>query len=266
MSHRPVQKNILITGCSSGIGLISALDLHQRGYRVIAGCRKPDDLSRLEALGLTPLQIDMDDPSSVEQAIESVKALTDGRLFALFNNAGYGQYGPLTSISRQQMERQFSTNFFGVHQLTLGLLPLLKANGHSRILNTSSVMGFIATPGRGAYAASKYALEAWSDALRMELSEHSITVSLLEPGPITTAFSNNVQQGDHANPVENPGIAARFALPPEALLPKIRHALESRYPLRRYPVTLVTYAMAIAKRLLPSCLMDRILNNRSKKS
>jgi len=261
-----VQKNVLITGCSSGIGLISALDLHQRGYRVIAGCRKPDDLTRLNALGLTAILIDMDDPTSVEQAIESVKSLTSGKLFALFNNAGYGQYGPLTTISRQQMEHQFSTNFFGVHQLTLGLLPLLRANGHARILNTSSVMGFIATPGRGAYAASKYALEAWTDTLRMELSKESISVSLLEPGPITTAFSTNVQQGDHANPIENPGIAARFALPPEALLPKIRHALESRYPLRRYPVTLVTYAMAIAKRLLPSWLMDSILNNPSKKS
>ncbi|MBT0729663.1 SDR family oxidoreductase [Rosenbergiella nectarea] len=261
-----MQKNILITGCSSGIGLISALDLHQRGYRVIAGCRKADDLTRLDALGLTALLIDMDDPTSIDQAIERVKALTGGKLFALFNNAGYGQYGPLTTISRQQMERQFSTNFFGVHQLTLGLLPLLQANGHARILNTSSVMGFIATPGRGAYAASKYALEAWTDTLRMELSDLPIAVSLLEPGPITTAFSNNVQQGDHANPVENPGIAARFALPPEALLPKIRHALESRYPQRRYPVTLVTYAMAIAKRLLPSCLMDIILNNRTKKS
>lgn len=261
-----MQKNILITGCSSGIGLISALDLHQRGYRVIAGCRRPDDLTRLNTLGLTGLLIDMDDPTSVEQAIESVKTLTGGKLYALFNNAGYGQYGPLTTISRQQMERQFSTNFFGVHQLTLGLLPLLHANGHARILNTSSVMGFIATPGRGAYAASKYALEAWTDTLRMELSDSSISVSLLEPGPITTTFSSNVQQGDHANPVENPGIAARFALPPQALLPKIRHALESRYPLRRYPVTLVTYAMAIAKRLLPSCLMDSILNNRSKKS
>ncbi|WP_241650365.1 SDR family NAD(P)-dependent oxidoreductase, partial [Rosenbergiella collisarenosi] len=141
--------------------------LHQRGYRVIAGCRKPDDLTRLNALGLTAILIDMDDPTSVEQAIESVKSLTSGKLFALFNNAGYGQYGPLTTISRQQMEHQFSTNFFGVHQLTLGLLPLLRANGHARILNTSSVMGFIATPGRGAYAASKYALEAWADTLRM---------------------------------------------------------------------------------------------------
>lgn len=261
-----MQKNILITGCSSGIGLISALDLHQRGYRIIAGCRKPDDLVRLNALGLTAIQIDMDDPASIEQAIENVHTLTEGKLFALFNNAGYGQYGPLTTISRQQMDRQFSTNFFGVHQLTLGLLPLLRANGTARIVNTSSVMGFIATPGRGAYAASKYALEAWTDTLRMELANEPIYVSLLEPGPITTAFSSNVHQGDDANPVENPGIAARFALPPEALLPKIRHALESRSPQHRYPVTLVTHAMAIAKRLLPSCLMDMILNNRTKKS
>ncbi len=143
-----MQKNILITGCSSGIGLITALDLHQRGYRVIAGCRKPEDLTRLNALGLTALHIDMDDPVSIEQAIENVRRLTGGKLFALFNNAGYGQYGPLATISRQQMAYQFSTNFFGVHQLTLGLLPLLRTHGHARIINTSSVMGFIATPGR----------------------------------------------------------------------------------------------------------------------
>lgn len=260
-----MQKNILITGCSSGIGLITALDLHQRGYRVIAGCRKPEDLTRLNALGLTALHIDMDDPVSIEQAIENVRRLTGGKLFALFNNAGYGQYGPLATISRQQMAYQFSTNFFGVHQLTLGLLPLLRTHGHARIINTSSVMGFIATPGRGAYAASKYALEAWSDTLRMELSGETISVSLLQPGPITTSFSQNVHQADSHNPVENPGIAARFALPPEALLPKIHHALESRFPRRRYPVTLVSHAMTIAKRLLPTSVMDRILGHRSKK-
>ncbi|WP_241623164.1 SDR family oxidoreductase [Rosenbergiella australiborealis] len=260
-----MQKNILITGCSSGIGLISALDLHQRGYRVLAGCRKPEDLTRLNEYGLTAIQLDMDDPDSIEHAIHTVTTLTEGRLFGLFNNAGFGQYGPLTTITRQQLERQFSTNFFGVHQLTMGLLPLLRAYGPARIINTSSVMGFIATPGRGAYAASKYALEAWTDTLRMEVANELIQVSLLEPGPITTDFSQNVQQADHDHPVENPGIAARFALPPQALLPKIHHALESRSARRRYPVTLVSHAMAIAKRLLPTCLMDSILNNRTKK-
>ena len=260
-----MQKNILITGCSSGIGLSSALDLHQRGYRVIAGCRKPEDMARLNALGLSALQIDLDDPQSVTQAIAQVEILTEGKLFALFNNAGYGLYGPLETLDRQQLERQFSTNFFGIHQLTFGVLPFLRAYGAARILNTSSVMGFIATPGRGAYAASKYALEAWTDTLRMELSNEPISVSLLQPGPITTTFSSNVRQTDPLRPVKNPGIAARFALPPEALLSKIHHALESRSPRRRYPVTLVSHAMAVAKRFFPSGLMDLILNNPSKK-
>ncbi len=257
------QKNILITGCSSGIGLVVAQDLLARGYRVLASCRTIADSERLAAMGLLPIIIDLDSESSVAQAIEQVNALTDGSLFALFNNAGFGQYGSLEKLTRQQLERQFASNLFGTHQLTIGLLPLLRHYGAARIISTSSVMGFITTPGRGAYAASKYALEAWSDTLRMELAGTQLRVSLIEPGPITTSFSRNVQQGDPSHPVTNPGIAAKFALPPEALLPKIHHALESRYSRRRYPVTVVSHAMAIAKRLLPTLLLDRILNKRT---
>lgn len=259
-----MQKNILITGCSSGIGLVAARYLHARGYRVITTYRNPKSRDTLQNLGFTPLQLDMDDENSIGAAINIVNELTEGRLFGLINNAGFGQYGQLEQITRRQLEQQLSTNLFGVHQLTIGLLPLLRQHGAARIINLSSVMGFIATPGRGAYAASKYALEAWSDTLRMELSGSDIRVCLIEPGPINTEFSQNVQQSDQANPIKNPGIAAKFALPPEALLPKIRHALESRSPNRRYPVTVVSHVMAIAKRILPTCLMDQILNKQPK--
>lgn len=259
-----MQKNIFITGCSSGIGLVTALDLQSRGYHVIASCRRAADIEHLNQQGLAGLLLDLDSASSVSQAIEQVMALSGGRLFALINNAGFGLYGKLEALERQQLEQQFASNFFGVHQLTVGLLPALRCYGAARIINISSVMGLISTPGRGAYAASKYALEAWSDALRMELSADQIRVSLVEPGPITSAFSQNVQQADSAQQVKNPDIAARFALPPSALLPKIRHALETRYPRHRYPVTLVAHAMSIARRLLPSYLLDKILNHQPK--
>ena len=253
-----MQKSVLVTGCSSGIGLESALDLKRQGFNVLAACRKAEDVARMQELGLTGVLLDLDDPQSVERAAAEVIALTDNRLYGLFNNAGYGVYGPLPTISRQQMEQQFSANFFGAHQLTMLLLPAMEPHGEGRIVMTSSVMGLISNPGRGAYAASKYALEAWSDALRMELRHSGVKVSLIEPGPIRTRFTENVNQTSDTA-VENPGIAARFTLGPDAVVEKVRHAFISDKPKLRYPVTLVTHAVGWLKRLLPTRLMDKIL-------
>ncbi|WP_370546374.1 SDR family oxidoreductase [Edwardsiella tarda] len=258
-----MQKAILITGCSSGIGLAAAQDLQLRGYRVLAACRKADDVAAMNAMGMEGIQLDLDDAHSVEQAAERVLALTDGRLYALFNNGGFGLYGPLSQISRADLERQFSTNLFGTHQLTRLLLPAMLAQGEGRIIQTSSIMGVVATPGRGAYAASKFALEGWSDALRMELRGSGIHVALIEPGPITTRFTHNVRQCDHDQPVTNPGIAARFTLTPEAVLPKLRHALESPHPRQRYPVTVIAHVLSLLRRLLPGRLLDRLLSGHS---
>ena len=254
-----MQKNIVITGSSSGIGLAAANDLLRRGYRVIAACRKPQDVERMNTLGFNGVLLDLDDAQSVERAAGEILTLCEGRLFGLFNNGGFGQYGPLQQVTRDQLERQFSTNLFGTHQLTILLLPALIASGSGRIVNTSSVLGLISTPGRGAYAASKYALEAWSDALRMELHTTGVRVSLIEPGPISTSFTDNVNQAEQDRPVKNPGIAARFTLPPEAILPKLHHALESRHPRLRYPVTLVTHIMGLLRRILPGRVMDVFL-------
>lgn len=254
-----MQKTVLITGCSSGIGLVAAQDLKNRGYRVLAACRNPDDVEKMGALGLEGIELDLDDSVSVERAAAQVIALTNGRLYGLFNNGGFGLYGPLHTISRQQLEKQFSTNLFGTHQLTQLLLPAMLPHGEGRIIQTSSVMGLVSTPGRGAYAASKYALEAWSDALRMELHNSGIHVSLIEPGPISTHFTQNVNQAEAEKPVNNPGIAKRFTLPPEAILPKLRHALESPRPQLRYPVTVVAHALIILRRILPARLLDKIL-------
>lgn len=254
-----MQKTVLITGCSSGIGLESAIELKRQGFRVLAACRKPEDVTRMSEMGFVGITLDLDTPDSVDQAAKEIIAQCENRLFGIFNNAGFGMYGPLNTLSRAQLEQQFSTNFFGVHQLTMLLLPAMLPHGEGRIVMTSSVMGLISTPGRGAYAASKYALEAWSDALRMELRHSGVKVSLIEPGPIRTRFSANVSQSDADNPVENPGIAARFTLGPEAVVEKVRHAFTSEHPKMRYPVTLVTHAVMLLKRLLPGRMMDKIL-------
>ncbi|MEW5291152.1 SDR family oxidoreductase [Erwinia papayae] len=257
-----MQKIVVITGCSSGIGLVAASDLLRRGYHIFAACRKPQDVERMNQLGFTGIELDLNDADSVTRAARQILELSNNQLFALFNNGGYGVYGPLESITREQMEQQFATNLFGTHQLTTLLLPALRASGNARIINTSSVLGLISTPGRGTYAASKYALEAWSDALRMELYGSGVQVSLIEPGPIETRFTNNVHQAHRNKPVKNPGIAARFSLPPEAILPKLRHALESKKARLRYPVTLVAHAMTFLRRLLPGWIMDRILRGK----
>lgn len=254
-----IEKNVLITGCSSGIGLIAAHDLRQRGYRVLAACRRTKDVTRMNQMGFIGIKIDLDDVHSVERAAQQVIELSSNNLYGLFNNAGYGLYGALHTLSRQQLEQQFSSNFFGTHQLTMLLLPSLQTQGGGRIINTSSVLGLISTPRRGAYAASKFALEAWSDALRMELHGTGVNVCLIEPGPIDTCFSKNVQQTQHDKPVKNSGIATHFTLPPQAILPKLHHALESRRPKLRYSVTLLTHVVAFLRRLLSGRLMDRIL-------
>ncbi len=260
-----MQKTVLVTGASSGIGLCAAQTLRQRGYHVITTCRKQTDIQRLQELGFDTVALDLDDSDSVETAAQQILALCQGRLFGLFNNAGFGVYGPLNTVSRQQLESQFSTNFFGVHQLTFLLLPAMLPHHEGRIVQTSSVMGIISTPGRGAYAASKYALEAWSDALRLELKGSGIHVSLIEPGPIHSSFTQNVAQTQQDKPIKNPGIAARFTLNPEHVVEKLILALESPRPRVRYSVTLLTVFVRILKRILPDKLMDKILANPGKK-
>lgn len=254
-----MQKSVLITGCSSGIGRACAQELHTLGYRVLAACRKPEDVERMNQAGFTGVLLDLDSPESIIQAAAEVIRLTNNRLYGLFNNGGYGVYGPLQTLSREQLEQQFSTNLFGTHQLTMLLLPAMLPHREGRIVITSSVMGLVTTPGRGAYAASKYALEAWSDTLRMELHHSGIKVSLIEPGPIHTQFTDNVNQTCHQHHVENPDIAARFTLGPEAVVTKVRHAFESSQPKIRYPVTLIAHALTWLRRLLPAWALDKIL-------
>jgi NAD(P)-dependent dehydrogenase (short-subunit alcohol dehydrogenase family) len=176
-------RTLLITGCSSGIGKHCALALHQQGYRVFACARKPDDVAALLDLGLQAFQMDLDDSDSIKSALEQILAQTQGQLFALFNNAGFGQPGAVEDLSRDTLRQQFETNVFGTLELTNLVLRVMRKQGYGRIIQNSSMLGIVSLPFRGAYNASKHALEALSDTLRLELNPTSITISTIEPRP-----------------------------------------------------------------------------------
>jgi len=184
-------KSILITGCSSGIGLCVAEGLFKRGYRVFATARKQEDVKILLNKGMESFQLDLDDSISIKRAVDTVLNKTEGKLFALFNNGGFGQPGAVEDLRRDVLREQFETNVFGYLELTNLILPTMRRQGYGRIIQNSSILGFISLPFRGAYNASKHALEGLSDTLRMELRGTNIYVSIIEPGPIEAKFRQN---------------------------------------------------------------------------
>ncbi len=269
-------RSILITGCSSGIGLCVARGLAARGYRVFASARKPQDVERLLALGLEGLRLDLDDSASIHAAIDTVLKRTDGHLDALFNNGAYGQPGAIEDLTRSVMRAQLETNLLGWLELITLVLPVMRRQRHGRIIQNSSVLGLISLPFRGAYNTTKYAIEGLTDTLRLELHGSGISVSLIEPGPITSRFRDNAYQAyrqhidtEHSahhdtyqaleRRLTKQGPAAPFTLGPEAVLGKVIHALESPRPRIRYYVTFPTYLFAVLKRLLPHPALDWVL-------
>lgn len=269
-------KTVLITGASSGIGYHCAKALQADGYRVIASCRQLADVSRLQAHGLTCIQLDLDDSSSIQRAAKLALEIGGGELYALFNNGAYGQPGAVEDLSRDTLRKQFETNVFGWLELTNAVLPTMIKQGYGRIIQNSSILGFAAMPLRGAYNASKFAVEGLTDTLRMELDGTGVQVSLIEPGPILSDFRKNALHALQANiPVKQsrftahyqsaiqrlskPGAAVPFTLGPDAVYKRLKHALESDNPKARYYVTLPTYIMGYLKRLLSTRLMDKIL-------
>lgn len=270
-----MQKTILISGCSSGIGHVTAHGLKRRGWRVFASCRKERDVERLRAEGLEALRLDVADDASIHAAVAEVLAQTGGRLDALFNNAGFGQPGACEDIHRAALREQFETNLFGAWELTRAVLPAMRAQGHGRILFNSSVLGFAAMRYRGAYNASKYAMEGLCDTLRLELAGTDIHVSLIEPGPIESRFRPNALQHFLANVdvehsvhraayraqlerLNKPGPAAPFTLPAEAVLAKVEKALQAARPAARYRVTFPTHLFWWLNHLLPTRWLDQI--------
>lgn len=269
-------KTILITGCSSGIGLCCAQGLRERGYRVFATARKPEDVALLKAGGFESLRLDLADSDSIRAAVEQVLAATGGELFALFNNGAYGQPGAVEDLRREVLREQFETNLFGTHELTRWVIPVMRRQGYGRIVQNSSVLGFAAMAYRGAYNASKYALEGLSDTLRLELKGSGVYVSLVEPGPILSRFRDNAYAMYLKNIDPEPsfhrarylamearlqkqGPAVPFTLGPEAVLEKVLLALEAKRPKARYYVTFPTYLFGYLKRILPDRALDWVL-------
>jgi NAD(P)-dependent dehydrogenase (short-subunit alcohol dehydrogenase family) len=269
-------KTIVITGCSTGIGYTTAVELKKRGVNVIVTARKSEDVSRLVQEGFTALQLDLADSVSIQQAVKQIIELTDGKIDALFNNGAFGQPGAVEDLSREVLRYQFETNVFGTQELTNLIIPLMRKQGHGRIIYNSSVLGLVAMTYRGAYNASKYALEGLADTLRLELHGSGIYVSLIEPGPILTNFRQNAfaLYKKNINPTQSfhqttyqamedrlqkEGPAAPFTLPPMAVTEKVIHALESKRPKIRYYVTFPTYLFGILKRLLPASWLDALL-------
>ena len=274
-------KTILITGCSSGIGYCVARGLQQRGYRVFATARRTESVEALSTEGFESLQLDLDDSSSIRRAVDEILQRTDGELYAVFNNGAFGLPAAVEDLSREAIRAQFETNFFGWLELTNRLLPVMRKQGYGRIIQNSSVLGFVAMPFRGAYNASKFAVEGLSDTLRLELNGTEIYVSLVEPGPILSRFranaliamqayidiENSVYRDRYRSVLERlnkEGPAVPFTLPPEAVLKKVIHALEARKPKARYYVTFPTYLFGTLKRLLPTGTLDRILRQAGK--
>jgi NAD(P)-dependent dehydrogenase (short-subunit alcohol dehydrogenase family) len=269
------ERSVLITGCSSGIGLASAREMKARGWRVFATARKPEDLTRLkEQDGVESLYLDYAEPLSIGSAAEHVLQATGGKLTALFNNGAYGQPGAVEDLKPHVLRAQFEANVFGWHDLTARVIPAMRAQGQGRIVFCSSVLGLVAAPYRGAYCAAKFAIEALADTLRMELAGSGIKVSLIEPGPIASRFLEHaleayrrnidLEASAHAEIYRarivrlEAGGSQTFKLGPEAVALKLVHALESRSPKRRYYVTVPSYAAALLRRLLPARALDAI--------
>lgn len=271
-----VVKSVLITGCSSGIGYHCAHGLQKRGYEVFATARKQEDVKRLQDEGLNSLLLDLDSSESIKNAVDEILKQTDGKLYALFNNGAYGQAGAVEDVKRDILKEQFETNVFGTHELTNLVLPVMREQGYGRIVQNSSILGFVSFAYRGAYNASKYALEGLSDTMRQELKGTDIYVSLIEPGPIISEFRKNslkkfLETVDADSSVHKEVYKSTinrlkstkdtpFALGPEAVLKDLIHALESKRPKIRYRVTFPTKLFWFLKRILSSKALDKIIS------
>lgn len=272
------KRTILITGCSSGIGHDAAHGLRARGWRVFAACRKAVDCDRLRAEGFESPRIDYEDEASISEALGQVLEATGGRLDALFNNGAYACPALVEDLPRGALREIFESNVFGWHDLTRQVIPAMRAQGHGRIVQCSSVLGLVAIGWRGAYVSTKFALEGLSDTLRIEMRGSGIHVSLIEPGPVTTKIRENARAPferwiDWENAVRHveyrdklrPRLYGdyskdRFELPPAAVTRKLIHALEAPRPRARYYVTTPTYLMGNLRRILPTRLLDWVIS------
>ncbi len=271
-------KSILITGCSSGIGYDAAHGLRARGWQVFAACRKPEDCARLRDEDFAAPLIDHTDAASIESGLAEVLAATNGRLDALFNNGAFAMPGAVEDLPTEGLRSIFEANFFGIHELTRRVIPVMRGQGHGRIVNCSSVLGLVPMRWRGAYVATKFALEGLTDVLRIEMRDTPIHVITIEPGPVTSKIrENSIPHFERWIDWENSARAEqyrdsvlkrlyeasgtdRFELPASAVTRKLAHAIEARRPRPRYYVTTPTYLMGAARRLLPTRALDWLVS------
>jgi len=268
-------QTVLVTGCSSGIGRDCIAQLKAKNIRVIASARKPQDVAALQNEGFEAILLDVSEPKRIEQAMAELDALGVSQIDGLVNNAGFAVAGALEDLTFDDLSRQFATNVFGLHQLTAAIIPKMRAQGFGRIVFVSSVLGFVAMPYRGAYNASKYAVEGLADTLRQELAGSGITVSLIQPGPIESKFRENAyQSADHdrfagsfhrkaygklAKQAKSGASRLPFSKEPSAVSKVILHALLAKHPKARYRVTFPTHLFACLKRCLPTKALDWLL-------
>lgn len=270
-------KTILITGCSSGIGLECAQFLREKGFLVFPTARKEKDVTKLKKLGFQAFLLDLRKKETITVTLEEILKITDGKLDALFNNGAFGQPGAIEDLSTEVLKEQFETNFFGWHELTTQVIPIMRRQGYGRVVQNSSVLGLITLKFRGAYNASKFAIEGYSDTLRQELEETNIKISLIEPGPIKSSFRANALLKFKENiDVENSyfkdiykNVLTRleskksddtFTLPERAVAEKLHHALTAPKPKMRYYVTTPTYILGGLRRVLSTKMLDKVLN------
>jgi short-subunit dehydrogenase len=273
-----MQKSVLITGCSEGgIGYETAHALKDRGYRVFATARQEKDVEQLTNEGFEAYYLDVTDYDSMDAVLDAILEKTDGTLDALFNNAGYGQPGAVEDIPTWALREQFETNVFGLHELTRRVIPIMRKQGHGRIMQHSSVLGIISLRYRGAYNASKYAIEGLCDTLRLELMGENIYVSTLNTGPVRSKFRENatkkfldnidIENSIYKEEYESEVLKRKekkeetdgFTKDPDVVIERVVHALESKKPKPRYYITSATYILGTFKRLLSTGLMDKLL-------
>jgi NAD(P)-dependent dehydrogenase (short-subunit alcohol dehydrogenase family) len=272
-----MSKTILITGCSSGIGWCAAETLHKKGYKVFATARQDADLEKLNALGVVSLRMDMEDSASIHEGLSFVLERTGGTLDALFNNAGFAVPGAVEDLTRDMVRKQFETNVFGPMELANLVMPVMRKQGYGRIIQNTSILGVVTMPYRGAYNASKFALEAFSSTLRQELRGTSIYVSIIAPGPIATRFRDNAGKS-YRETLKNkdsvhkatyvsmekyfksgPAAETKFTVQPDAVVDKLLHALESSKPKARYYIGFPAHLLAFLRRLLPDAALDWVI-------
>lgn len=274
-----VEKSILITGCSSGIGYDAAHGLRRAGWRVFATCRKDADCERLRGEGLESFLLDYADRESIGAAVAEALSRTGGTLGAVFNNGAFACPGAVEDLPTDALRAIFEVNLFGYHELARQVIPVMRAQGFGRIVNCSSVLGLVGIRWRGAYVATKFAMEGLTDVLRLEMADTPVRVVLIEPGPVTSKIRVNAiphferwidwrnsprrvqyEAGLLKRLYEHSGQPDRFELPPSAVTAKLLTALESPRPKARYYVTTPTYLMGAARRLLPGRLLDWVLS------